>query len=300
MVQKTEAFIISDTIICNTFRCVEVCTNGGYDYAGTQYGSQCICTNTGPQGNSEAEKCYYRCAGDRDIRMCGGLGYINIFHTDAHKTTIDDWGCGNSAQDQFYQKWYADMDHCGITDNITASGCPESQCPTEWTKINQEEDGVAWGSRDDGFGRWQVASKFCGRKLKLQHRSGAVWCAEGQQHHTNFGCSKLAEINDEYPDDTDDALSTYLTTGKGSEYAVVPYEGDPKVASHPSYPGWYVISGYNSTSPFLVFDLPQTNEAPYYCFEEGIEYQLWYGEDMVDAYTDNNGGTAYTDIYIMS
>ena len=88
--------------------------------------------------------------------------------------------------------------------------------------------------------------------------------------------------------------------GKGSEYAVVPYEGDPKVASHPSYPGWYALSGYNSMSPFLVFDLPQTNEAPYYCFEEGIEYQLWYGEDMNDWSESNDGGTAYTDIYIMS
>ena len=99
-------------MVCPIFRCVEVCTNGGYDYAGMQYGSQCICTNTGPQGNSEAEKCHYGCAGDHSIKMCGGLGYINIFHTGAHKTTIDDWGCGNSAQDKYYQKWYADMDSC--------------------------------------------------------------------------------------------------------------------------------------------------------------------------------------------
>ena len=45
--------------------------------------------------------------------MCGGLGYINIFHTDAHKTTIDDWGCGNTVQDTYYQKWYQDMGRCG-------------------------------------------------------------------------------------------------------------------------------------------------------------------------------------------
>ena len=97
------------------FRCVSVCTERNYDYAGLQYGSQCICTNTGPQGNSERDKCYYGCAGDSSIKMCGGLGYINLFHTDAHKTTIDDWGCGNSAQDKYYQKWYADMDHCDST-----------------------------------------------------------------------------------------------------------------------------------------------------------------------------------------
>jgi len=98
--------------------CVDFCTNRDYDYAGLQYGSQCICTNTGPQENSEEGKCTYGCAGDQSIKMCGGLGYINIFHTDAHKTTIDDWGCGNSAQDQYYQKWYADMDHCGLTEEL--------------------------------------------------------------------------------------------------------------------------------------------------------------------------------------
>ena len=97
------------------FRCVAYCTSEGYDYAGLQYGSQCICTNSGPQGTSDAGQCKYGCAGDNSVKMCGGLGYINIFHTDAHKTTIDDWGCGNTVQDTYYQKWYQDMGHCGIT-----------------------------------------------------------------------------------------------------------------------------------------------------------------------------------------
>jgi len=95
--------------------CVAYCTSGGYDYAGLQYGSQCICTNSGPQGTSDAAQCTYGCAGDNNIKMCGGLGYINIFHTDAHKTTIDNYGCGNTVQDTYYQKWYNDMGHCGVT-----------------------------------------------------------------------------------------------------------------------------------------------------------------------------------------
>ena len=97
------------------FRCVQVCTDGDFDYAGLQYGSQCICTNSGPIEDSEEDRCTYGCAGDNSIKMCGGLGYINIFHTDAHRTTIDDFGCGGSAQDQYYQKWYSDMAHCGLT-----------------------------------------------------------------------------------------------------------------------------------------------------------------------------------------
>ena len=90
--------------------------------------------------------------------------------------------------------------------------------------------------------------------------------------------------------------------GKGSEYIVVPYEGDTKVTHHPSFRthSWYHLTGYNSSSPYLEFDLPKTSEEDFYCFEEGTEYHLWYGEDMIDWSDTNNGGTAYTDIYIMS
>ena len=37
-----------------------------------------------------------------------------MFHTDAHNSVTDDRGCGNSEQDLYYQKWYADMSHCGL------------------------------------------------------------------------------------------------------------------------------------------------------------------------------------------
>ena len=87
---------------------------------------QCLCSDAKPEGASDESQCTYECAGDSSIKMCGGLGYINIFHTDAHSTTIDDWGCGNTAQDTYYQKWYTDMSHCTEgtkgTTKITTSG----------------------------------------------------------------------------------------------------------------------------------------------------------------------------------
>ena len=160
-------------------------------------------------------------------------------------------------------------------------------CPVEWTKINQEENGVAWGARDDSPGRWEVASRVCGRKLKLQHRSGGVGNAEDAA--SNFGSR------------TSDYLGAWVTVGKGSEYAVAPYAGDPKVTFYTeNTSGWYFLSGYNSVSPNLEFDLPLTDEESYYCFEEGTEYQLWYGEDMNDYTEYDNVGTAYTDILITS
>ena len=165
-------------------------------------------------------------------------------------------------------------------------------CPIEWTKINQEENGVAWGAKDDSPGRWEVASRVCGRKLRLQHRSGAVQCSVGSQLASNFGCNNVPSVGQH--------VTTYLTVGKGLEYVVVPFEGDPKVTAHPSYPTWYLLSGFNSMSPYLEFDLPLTDEESYYCFEEGTEYQLWYGEDLVDWSEGNDSGTAYTDILITS
>ena len=174
--------------------------------------------------------------------------------------------------------------------------CPAAAvCPTKWTKINQQEDGVEWGARDERHGRWEVASRVCGRKLKLLHRSGGVGCFDNQISLSNFGC-RNHEVSDH--------VAPHVTKGKGSElgseYAIAPYAGDPKVTAHPSYPSgsWYKLPGFNSMSPYLEFDLPHTNT--YYCFENGTEYHLWYGEDMIDWGETDNLGTAYTDIYIMS
>ena len=64
---------------------MEFCTNTGYNFAGIQYGSQCLCSNAGPLGTGEEEKCHYKCAGDSSVRLCGGLGYINIFRDELYK-----------------------------------------------------------------------------------------------------------------------------------------------------------------------------------------------------------------------
>ena len=164
-------------------------------------------------------------------------------------------------------------------------------CPAEWTKINQEEDGVAWGARDDSYGKWQVASRVCGRKLKLQHRSGGVSCSE-KGGNSNFGCGESSDSSH---------IAVFVTEGKGPGRAIVPRAGDPKVTMQKlPWKGMYFLSGFNSMSPHVEFDLPMIVDNSYFCFEEGTEYQLWYGEDMYDYAESDNGGTTYTDIYIMS
>ena len=144
---------------------------------------------------------------------------------------------------------------------------------------------MEWGARDESHGRWEVASRVCGRKLKLMHRSGSV--ANGPNNHSNFGSGGNTEH-----------IAAHVTMGKGTVHAIAPKAGDPKVTFMDN--GWYQLSGYNANSPYLEFDLPLANEESFYCFEVGTEYHLWYGEDMTEHTEEDNGGTAYTDIYIMS
>ena len=87
------------------------CTNTGYNFAGIQYGSQCLCSNEGPTGTGEEDKCYFKCAGDRSNRMCGGLGYINIFSTWEHTPEPDEGPCN----DIYYKRWYEDHSHCNAS-----------------------------------------------------------------------------------------------------------------------------------------------------------------------------------------
>ena len=154
--------------------------------------------------------------------------------------------------------------------------------PRTWTKLNQEQNGVRWGAKGDQNGEWQVASKICGTKLMLQAISGGVAC-NGGSALSNFGCPGRSE------------LYVYVTKGKGYDNVIVPH-GKKKGNTYSG--GSYLLSGYNSASPIVVFDLPLMNGKSEYCFENGTEYHLWHTEDMTDTSEHDNFGTAYTDIYI--
>ena len=126
-----------------------------------------------------------------------------------------------------------------------------------------------------------MGTTICGIKLMLVHISGGVTCAL-KYDASNFGCT--------YPGFGGKPM-VYVTDGKGKslEHVIVPQNHEDKDKL-----GGYNLTGYTHESPFLVFDLPC-----YYCFNKGVKYNLWYGEDLLDVYEDDNGDdTAYTDIYI--
>ena len=107
--------------------------------------------------------------------------------------------------------------------------------------------------------------------------SGGVRC-KSSSPYTNFGCHSTAGK----------VIQVYVTEGKGYNHTIVPQ----------NMTGSYNLPGRDSDSTFLEFELPTTGGNSDYCFKNGTEYNLWYLGDMEDDSEFDNGGTAYTDIYI--
>ena len=105
--------------------------------------------------------------------------------------------------------------------------------------------------------------------------SGGVTCSSDGRNMTNFGCNGRVGSGRS-------SITVYVTSGKGYEHSIAPKDTM----------GGYNLPGYNADSPFIEFSLDD------YCFETDTEYNLWYAEDMEDNSEDDNGGTAYTDIYV--
>ena len=60
--------------------CIKACSEGGYKFAGVQYGSQCFCGNTAPAATNKIanEECDMKCSGDSNY-MCGGSWKMNVY-----------------------------------------------------------------------------------------------------------------------------------------------------------------------------------------------------------------------------
>jgi len=69
-----------------TESCLKFCTDVGFSYAGTQFGTQCFCGNTyGSYGQSN--DCQTPCAGSAN-QLCGGILANSVYHVD-YITDID-------------------------------------------------------------------------------------------------------------------------------------------------------------------------------------------------------------------
>lgn len=62
--------------------CITACADGGYFYAGVEFGNECFCggqhENLAKHGKDSDEDCDYVCGGDR-IESCGSSDEIAIY-----------------------------------------------------------------------------------------------------------------------------------------------------------------------------------------------------------------------------
>ncbi|KAL7628868.1 hypothetical protein AAE478_000383 [Parahypoxylon ruwenzoriense] len=62
-------------------KCAQLCSDNGYIISGTEYYTQCFCSNAifnGGAPTEDASKCSTPCGGDNQV-MCGGPGYLSIY-----------------------------------------------------------------------------------------------------------------------------------------------------------------------------------------------------------------------------
>lgn len=64
-------------------KCMDVCLQSGFVYAGVQYGSECFCGNTAPPSTAvlAESSCNMKCPGGGREDVCGGYFTMNVFET---------------------------------------------------------------------------------------------------------------------------------------------------------------------------------------------------------------------------
>lgn len=69
-------------------KCIEICLQSGFTYAGVQYGNECFCGNSAPPSTVQLadSSCNMKCPGGsdtttEDASICGGYFTMNVFET---------------------------------------------------------------------------------------------------------------------------------------------------------------------------------------------------------------------------
>ena len=152
-----------------------------------------------------------------------------------------------------------------------------------WQKINT--DPVCFGARDNKYGAFNMTKTGRVKTMKLVHKSGSVKCSENA--HSYWGCGADNYAKNE--------LMTIITNA--DEKAILPPSGDLKgLSASPEClqkNHCYSLQGVGHKSPELVFrNLPSP-----LLLSRGQEFQVWYGQDLVDCTEENNSGATCVDVY---
>ncbi len=130
-------------------KCIQICSEKGFKYAGLQYGIQCFCGNSyGKYG--ESTNCNYKCSGNQS-EICGGVWANSVYSVKKSNTNSHDKNVIMNAGFEYgLEDWsFEDISHTG------------SQC-TGYTAVSNVsvDNNTAVIHSKYGYGRGKLSQSF--------------------------------------------------------------------------------------------------------------------------------------------
>ncbi|XP_068759945.1 uncharacterized protein [Montipora capricornis] len=153
-------------------------------------------------------------------------------------------------------------------------GKKESKDP--WIKMNTAP--VCFGAKGDQFGKFFVSASGRLASIKLVHFYGYVTCNKRDKRFWSYwGCSTVSSVKEK--------VNVVITNS--ANHILLP----SSQFMHDSNK-WSSLQGYNSFSPEIVLSVFSNPSV----VVKGQELRLWYGEDLVNTESDNDGKSC-CDVY---
>ena len=145
---------------------------------------------------------------------------------------------------------------------------------TTWVKLNANP--VCFGAQGNKFGAFTPGKNAFIWAFMLKHLSGSVTCSKTSDNRRNspWGCDPNKEV------------VTFLTDERNNIIG-------PRFAQLSPAKTSFVLPGYHSSSPYLIFFMGKSA----YGLHHMAELRLWYGEDLQDISESDNGGRSCADVY---
>ena len=136
---------------------------------------------------------------------------------------------------------------------------------------------MCYGARDRDYGRISVPLAGNITAIRLQYLHGYVSC------NTDFGSLTQGHWGCGNHPDTEKyglySLSVFVTDS--ANQIIAPHNPTYRVLAS----GWYSLPGFKSTSSEVVL-----TASPGLKVDQSQELRVWYGEDLNNKWTSNNGG----------
>ena len=148
-----------------------------------------------------------------------------------------------------------------------------------WQKINA--DPVCFGGKNDAYGAFYITKTGHVNTMKLVHKNGSIRC------NPTYGDSYWTCTHSKYLN----KLMTMITNAR--KEVILPPTKDLEQFPRCQNSSFYSLGGIGVKSPQLVF---RNLSVPLF-LSRGQELQIWYGEDLVNCWEEDNTGTTCVDVY---